>query len=141
MNQESTKTFRGVIALIIGIAVPFAIGFLISLADRSPSQSGWLARACLSGGVLVAALIPVGIFCAWLGNALPFSPRINGAIIMAIAFMSLRLAFHLAGLSEEPLLRSLGSGVLLGTIVGIAVGPRLDAASKQSLNKNPNSSA
>ena len=118
MKLKANNAITSAISVIVVISIFFAIGFGLSLIDRSPSQPGWLTRACLSGVVLVAALIPIGLFCSWLAAVLPFSPRIKGAIVMATGFALFRLAFHLAGLSEEPLLKSLGSGAMLGTLVG-----------------------
>lgn len=122
MNHHA-RSARLLPASII-IAIVLAIGFGMSLIELPPTQPGWWQRGLLSAGVLVVALAITGLVCTCIGNQLRFSPRINGAIVMAIGFVLVRMPFYLAGLSNDESLRSLGSAALTGAIVGAAIGPR-----------------
>ena len=121
MNESQRTTLLPASIIIV---IVLAIGFGMSLIELPPSRPGWWQRGLLSAGVLVVGLTIVGLACTWIGNLLRFSARINGAIVMAIGFVLLRLTFHVAGLSDEDFLRSLGSATILGAIVGAVVGPR-----------------
>lgn len=123
MNEPQRTTL---LPASIIIAIVLMIGFGLSLIELPPWQPGWWQRGLLSAGVFVVGLATVGLGCTWIGNRLRFSARVNGAIVMAIGFVLLRLTFHASGLSDEPILRSLGSATFLGAIVGAVVGPRFE---------------
>lgn len=124
----------------IALAIVLLIGFGLSLIDLPPSQDGWWQRGLLSAVALVVGLFVVGLACTWIGNRLHFSARINGAIVMAMGFVLLRLTFHVAGLAEEDILRSIGSGIFLGAIVGFGLGPRFQTITGIKKSEQPNSS-